>query len=138
ASPNPVQAGNNISYTQVVVNTGTAAATSATFTEVIPVNTTFQALTSPAGWTCSTPAVGGTGTISCTDPSVAAGSDGTFQVQVQVNSGVTPPSTITDTVTVSPGTAGSNSVTTTDPVASSTQADLALSSATSPSGQVLS
>ena len=29
ASPNPVQAGNNITYTQVVTNTGTSAATAA-------------------------------------------------------------------------------------------------------------
>ncbi len=33
ASPNPVQAGSTITYTQVVTNTGTTAVTGATFTE---------------------------------------------------------------------------------------------------------
>ena len=49
ASPNPVQAGNNITYTQVVTNTGTTAATTATFTENTPANTTFVVDHAPGG-----------------------------------------------------------------------------------------
>src|SRR5262249_49438862 len=40
ASPNPVLQGGTITYTQVVTNTGTSAATGATFTESTPANTT--------------------------------------------------------------------------------------------------
>ncbi|PYX51553.1 MAG: hypothetical protein DMG79_02810 [Acidobacteria bacterium] len=65
ASPNPVQAGNNITYTQVVTNTGSSAATSGTFTESTPANTTLVSITPPAGWTCA----GFPGTP-CSNPSV--------------------------------------------------------------------
>jgi hypothetical protein len=39
---------------------------------------TFVSLASPAGWTCTTPAVGTNGTVSCTNPSLAAGSNVSF------------------------------------------------------------
>jgi uncharacterized repeat protein (TIGR01451 family) len=139
ASPNPVTPGSNITYAQVVTNTGSAAATTATYSDVVPVNTTFQSFVSPAGWTCVTPAVGGTGTVSCTNPSVAAGSTGNFQLQVQVNI-VAGGTVITDIVTVgaaNDANAGNNSATALDLVATAIQADLALSTSTSPSGQVL-
>jgi len=46
-----------------------------TFTETVPANTTFVSLTQPAGWLCSTPAVGGTGTITCTAATFASGAN---------------------------------------------------------------
>ena len=53
ATPNPVLAGNNITYTVVVKNNGAAPATTVAFSEAIPANTTFVSATpSPAtGWT---------------------------------------------------------------------------------------
>jgi uncharacterized repeat protein (TIGR01451 family) len=140
ASPNPVTPGSNITYAQVVTNTGSAAATTATYSNVVPANTTFQSLVSPAGWTCFTPAVGATGTVTCTNPSVAAGSIGNFQLQVRVNAAVAGGTVITDSVTVGAANdvnAGNNSAVALDLVATATQADLALSTSTSPSGQVL-
>ena len=75
-APSPVTAGNNITYTQVVTNTGPSNCSTATFTEAIPANTTFVSLTPvPAGWTCTT-----TGSISCTDTTVAPNSTSTFPV----------------------------------------------------------
>lgn len=128
ASPNPVLAGNNITYTQVVTNTGSSAATTATFTENTPANTTLVSITPPAGWTCTA------FPPTCTDPSVAAGSSGTFIVVYKV--GATTPSgtTITDTATVNAANQsfGANSATATDIVAAATQADLALSTAATP------
>ena len=41
ASPNPVVAGNNITYTQVVTNTGDCGRTTATFSEPTPPDTTL-------------------------------------------------------------------------------------------------
>lgn len=140
AAPNPVTPTSNITYTQIVANTGSAAATTATFSEATPANTTFQSLASPAGWSCTTPPVNGTGAISCTNPSVAAGSTGTFQLQVQVNAGTPGGTVITDTVTVgaaNDANAVNNSATATDLVATATQAELVLSTVTSPSGTVL-
>jgi uncharacterized repeat protein (TIGR01451 family) len=140
AAPNPVTPGSNITYTQVVTNTGSAAATTATYSDAVPANTTFQSLVAAAGWTCATPPVNGTGTVSCTNPSVAAGSSGTFTLQVRVAPAVAGGTVITNTVTVgaaNDAVAGDNSATATDLVATATQAELSLSTSTSPSGFVL-
>jgi len=128
ASPNPVQAGNPITYTQVVTNTGTTAATTATFTENTPANTTFVSITPPAGWTC------GAFPPTCTNPSVAGGTSGTFTVIYKVIAGTASGTTITDTATVNAANQsfGSNSATATDIVASATQADVALSTVATP------
>ncbi len=129
ASPNPVQAGNNITYTQTVTNTGSAAATGATFSESTPANTTFVSITPPAGWSCT----GFPGTP-CSNPSVAAGTSGTFTVVYTVASGTASGTTITDTATVNATNQafGANSATATDVVGAATQADLALATAGSP------
>ena len=140
ASPNPVTPLSNITYAQVVTNTGSAAATTATYSDPVPANTTFQALVPAAGWACVTPAVGATGTVTCTRASVPAGNVGNFQLQVRVNAGVAGGTVISDTVTVgaaNDANVGNNSATATDLVATATQADLSLSTSTSPSGQVL-
>jgi uncharacterized repeat protein (TIGR01451 family) len=129
ASPNPVAALGNITYTQKVTNTGATAATGATFTEATPANTTFVSLAAPAGWTCLTPPP-----ISCTDPSVAAGATGTFTVIYKVNTGTANGTIITDTATVNATNQsfGANSASATDIVGSATQADLALTTAATP------
>jgi uncharacterized repeat protein (TIGR01451 family) len=125
ASPNPVQLGNNITYTQVVTNTGSSAATTATFTESTPTGTSFVSITPPSGWTCAgfPP--------QCTDASVAAGASGTFTVDYKVNSGTS----ISDTVTVNAANQsfGANSASVTVPVATATQADVVLNSVATPS-----
>jgi uncharacterized repeat protein (TIGR01451 family) len=130
ASPNPVVAGSTITYTQVVTNTGSVAATGATFGEGTPANTTLTSIsTIPAGWTCASPPV------SCTNPSVAAGSSGTFTVVYTVTAGTASGTVITDTATVNAGNQafGANSTTAIDVVAAnSTQADLGLTTVGAP------
>ena len=109
-SPNPVVPGNNITYTQTVTNGGPFDAVNAVLTEAIPVNTTFQSIAisgaGAAGWSCSTPAVNGTGVITCTDADVPTGASGTatFTVVVQVNGGTATGTQIADTVSVTSGT----------------------------------
>jgi len=127
-SPNPVQAGNNITYTQVVTNTGSSAATSATFTENTPANTSFVSITPPAGWSCA-----GFPT-QCTNPSVGAGASGTFTVVYKVTAGTAAGMVISDTATVNAANQsfGANSATVTDVVATAGQADLALATAANP------
>jgi len=136
ASPVPVQAGNNITYTQVVTNGGPSAATSASFTETTPPNTTFFSISPPTGgWSCSTPTAGTAGTITCSNPSFAAGST-TFSVVLQVTAGTVHGTTINDTVTVSSATTDpnltNNSATATDIVALSTDADLVTTNVAAP------
>ena len=67
-APNPVATGSNITFTQTVKNSSGVSATGASLTQTTPPNTTFVSMTPPAGWTCGTkPAVGGTGTVTCTN-----------------------------------------------------------------------
>jgi uncharacterized repeat protein (TIGR01451 family) len=127
ASPVPVQATNNITYTQVATNAGPSTATTSSLTESTPPNTTFQSVTFPAGWSCTTPAVGGTGAITCTNPSFAPGT-ASFTVAVKVNAGTAAGTAINNTATITSSITdpnlGNNSATATDVVALATQADL--------------
>ena len=134
ASPYPVQAGSDITYTQTVTNLGSGTATNPTLTENTPANTTFVSLSAPPGTTCTTPAVGGVGAINCTSASAPAGSSGTVSLVVMVNAGTASGTIISNTVTVNSTNQafGSNSATATDVVATATQADVALSTAFSP------
>ena len=133
ASPNPVQAGNNITYTQVVTNTGSSAITNGTFSEATPANTSFVSITPPAGWVCT-----GFPASPCTATTVAAGTSGTFTVVYKVAGGTAAGTIITDTATVNASNQsyGANSATATDVLGTATQADVALSTAASPAGGV--
>jgi uncharacterized repeat protein (TIGR01451 family) len=109
ATPATVYAGNNITDTQTVTNNGPAAAAGVGFTEATPVNTTFQSVLAPAGWTCTTPAVGATGTVTCNDTaSLAASTSADIVVVLNVPSNVAI-GTITATSSVSATTSDPNS-----------------------------
>jgi uncharacterized repeat protein (TIGR01451 family) len=107
-SPATVSAGNNITFTQVFTNYG-GAATSGTagaqaITETIPPNTTFVSFGPTTGLTCSLPAVGATGTFTCTNTagaSMPVNTSATFTFVVQVNPGTPDGTVINDTVSVS-------------------------------------
>lgn len=103
-TPDPVYAGNDITYTQEVKNIGAVAATNPTFTQTTPVGTTFVSMTPPAGWSCTTPAAGATGTITCTANSgtLAAGAvTGDFVLVLKTDSTVAHGAIITETATAS-------------------------------------
>ncbi|HKW57029.1 MAG TPA: C25 family cysteine peptidase [Candidatus Acidoferrum sp.] len=141
-SPNPVLAGpgpgNVITYTQTVTNNGPQDALNAVFSEQIPTNTTFQSLNVPggSGWTCVAPAIGGTGTISCTNPDVANAASTTFTATVAVNTGVAAGTVITDVDNVTAGTSDpvltNNSATVQTTVGLATTADLSITNTASP------
>jgi uncharacterized repeat protein (TIGR01451 family) len=109
-APSPVVPGNNITYTQTVTNNGPVDGINATMTEVVPTNTTFQSIaisgSGAAGWSCSTPAVNGTGVITCTDADIPAGASGaaTFTVVVKVNAGTATGTQIADTISATSDT----------------------------------
>jgi uncharacterized repeat protein (TIGR01451 family) len=127
-APVHVVANTNYAYTQTVTNSGGAAAANASFTETIPTNTTFQSIVVPAGWTCVTPAVGATGTVTCTNPSLASGASASFPLTVKPNVGVAAGTVITETATVSTTTTDSNTTnntsTATSTVVATNTADL--------------
>ena len=102
----PVQAAadSNVTYTIEVVNDGPDASDTATLTDPLPASTTFVSLSSPAGWGCNLPSVGAGGNITCTNPSLSAGSDDTFSLVVHIAPGTTPGTTLTNVATVSSAT----------------------------------
>jgi endo-1,4-beta-xylanase len=57
-------------------------AANVSLTTAVPAHTTFQSLTTPEGWSCATPPVGGAGPITCTMPSLPAGGTGAFTLTV--------------------------------------------------------
>jgi len=135
-SPNPVLPGGNITYTQTVNNNGPQPALNVVFSESIPSSTTFVSLSSPAAWTCSTPAVGAIGTVTCTLPSNAENSLSTFGLVVQVGSGIVSGTTITDTDSVSSGVndnnLANNTATVATLVATPASADIAVTNMAAP------
>ncbi|HYC61829.1 MAG TPA: ExeM/NucH family extracellular endonuclease [Thermoanaerobaculia bacterium] len=103
-TPDPVTAGTNLTYTITLNNAGPSAAEPVTLTDTVPANTTFVSFTAPAGWSCSTPPVGGTGLISCNNPLIGLG-DQVFTLVVNVNPGTTNGTIITNTATAASGAA---------------------------------
>lgn len=104
-APAGVVAGSNLTYSIGVTNGGPDAAANAALTDVLPTGTTFVSLTAPAGWTCTTPAVGVTGTVSCTNPSVAFGTTAvTFTLVVLVAADAVEGTTVSNTASVTTST----------------------------------
>jgi len=136
ASPNPVTAGNSITYTQIVTNNGPSAADNATLVEAVPANTIFLSISSPAGWSCATPSSGGTGNLVCTNLSMASSTAATFSMSVRVNSGTANGTVITDTATVSSSVSdpnsGNNSASASTIVGTTAGAELTVTNAASP------
>ncbi|OAI39757.1 hypothetical protein AYO38_07075 [bacterium SCGC AG-212-C10] len=132
-SADPVTAGQNLTYTLTVNNAGLGAATLVAVSDTLPAGTTFVSLSSPPGWTCTTPAAGSGGTISCTNPSLASG-NAVLTVVVKVEASVASASVISNTATVSSTPADSNpandSATTTTTV--TTSADLSATKTDAP------
>jgi len=139
ASPNPVYAGNDVTFTQVVTNLGPASAALVAVSGSVPTGSTFVSLTKPNNnWTCTTPAVGGTGTYTCTDPTLASGGTGTFTLVVLVPAGTANGTQISNTVTVSENpnidvSMSNNSAAASTVVAGPTQADVAIVKTAAPS-----
>ena len=121
-SPDPVNAGNNLTYMITVTNNGPDAASSASWSDTLPAGTTFVSLPAVAGWSCTTGA-----TVSCSNPSFAVGS-AVFTLTVAVAPSVTAGTNISNTATVTSatgdGTTSNNSATETTTVSGS--ADLAI------------
>lgn len=108
ADSDDVNAGENVTYTITVHNGETYNADNATLNDTLPGNTTFVSLTKPDAWTCTTPAVGSGGTVSCTNPSFAANSDDVFILVVNVPANTPPTESYTNTATVGSSMPDSN------------------------------
>jgi uncharacterized repeat protein (TIGR01451 family) len=98
SAPSTVNSGSTLTYTIVVNNLGPDKDVRLKITDAAPKGTTFNSVTFPAG-TCTTPPVGGTGTITCSSATLASASNvtETLVVNVIASSGAT----ISDRATVS-------------------------------------
>jgi uncharacterized repeat protein (TIGR01451 family) len=82
----PIQPGENIEYLLSVQNRGASSANNVTLKDTLPPQTKFVSVSGPAGWTLTTPPVGGTGQVIATNASVPAGSAHTFTLVVNAPS----------------------------------------------------
>jgi uncharacterized repeat protein (TIGR01451 family)/CSLREA domain-containing protein len=89
-NPDPVEVGNNLTYTMAVENNGPSNATGVTMTDTLPAGVTFVSAT-PSQGTCT-----GTSTVTCALGSLAVGPIATVTLVVTP----TAPDTITNTATV--------------------------------------
>lgn len=133
-TPNPVLAGNNLTYTITVTNNGPATATNVSMKDTFPANTSFVSITTPGGWACPAPSAG---VQTCTNASVAANATATFTLVLKVTVGTVPGTALTNSATVSSSsttdpTNANNTATSTSNVASPTQSDVAILKTASP------
>jgi uncharacterized repeat protein (TIGR01451 family) len=135
ASPDPVLPGNDLSYSIVVTNNGPGDAATVTLNDALPPGVSFVSFDVPADWRTTTPAVGGTGTVTASNSTVANGDTATFTLVVRVDPAAAGGSTIRNTATVASETSDpmsdNNSATATTQVKGS-QADLAVVVTASP------
>ncbi len=87
--PQSANDGSNITYSYLITNNGAGVANNVTLKSVLPDNTTFVSVTPPAGITCTTPSVGGTGTVTCNVGSLNPSAGTTVLITVNINSGTT-------------------------------------------------
>lgn len=107
-SPDPVVAGTNLTYTINAKNNGPDPAAFIQVSDNVPASTTFVSLTSPAGWTCTTPAVGGTGAITCKKDTMAANETAAFTLVVRVDPCTAGNATISNTASIASTTSDPN------------------------------
>src|SRR5262249_27900928 len=110
-SPDPVIAGNNITYTINFTNNGPSDAQTVTVADAVPANTTFVSatVTTGTGWSTSAPAVGGTGNVVFSKATVATGETAVFTIVVKVNSNTTSGTVINNSAVAASTTTDPNS-----------------------------
>ena len=117
ASPDPVPSGQPVTYTIAASSNGPSTALAVTLTDQLSEQTTFESLLAPPDWSCDTPPVGESGTVTCTKPSVGPGEQGAFVLVANVNAGLPEGTRIDNTAAIAGSTfdpnAGNNSSTAT-------------------------
>lgn len=100
-SPNPVKTRTNLTYTLTVTNGGPGVASGVVASDTLPTGTVFSSVSATQG-SCTAPAVGSAGTVSCSVSSLSSGASFTVTLVVTVNAaGGT---TLNDTASVSANT----------------------------------
>src|SRR5207247_10051473 len=100
AAPDPVPTGSTLTYTLTVANAGPEAADQVVVSDTLPPGLTFQSAVAPADWSCTTPAPGGTGTLTCHVASLARDASATLTLAGNVDCSLVNGRTIPNTATV--------------------------------------
>jgi large repetitive protein len=96
----PALAGNDMQFDVTVINNGPASG-AVTLNDAVPAGMTFVSVSAPAGFSCTTPAVGASsGTVSCTAANMAVGS-ASFTIVFEIPSNTPSNTSFTNTATVS-------------------------------------
>lgn len=109
-APEPVEAGGLLTYTVVMFNAGPDAALDAEMLALLPDVVTYRSITAPlsnGSWSCTVPAIGGRGKVSCKIKCFGPGSSATFTITVRVDPCVGN-SNLTSTMIAASTTADSN------------------------------
>jgi uncharacterized repeat protein (TIGR01451 family) len=118
-TPDPIAAGQSLTYTATVINHGPSDATTVSFDDTLPSGETFVSLSAPPSWSCTTPAVGSAGAVSCQINKLAAGDESILTLTVAVDATAPGGTVLTNTATVAamtPDPLDNNSATTTTTV----------------------
>jgi uncharacterized repeat protein (TIGR01451 family) len=99
-SPDPVAPGSYVLYPITATNAGPDSAAEASLTATLPIGLDFGAVSSPAGWSCTTPLLGFPGAVTCTDASFSPGS-AHFALTANVYPGITTDTTLSLPLAVS-------------------------------------
>jgi uncharacterized repeat protein (TIGR01451 family) len=101
--------GSALQYTIIVSNNGPSDAAAVTMTDVLPAALRFTSLVTPGGWSCTTPAPGANGTVTCSLASMTAGSGASFTLNVVIDPATVPGTTISNTAQTGSSTPDANS-----------------------------
>jgi uncharacterized repeat protein (TIGR01451 family) len=102
-SPHAVAPGADVTYAIAATNGGAFDAADATMTATLPSDLGFESVSTPAGWSCTTPAVGAAGAMTCTKARFAVGSM-TFSLTAKAAAGITADKIVSLAVVVSSST----------------------------------
>lgn len=101
-----VHSGDNFAFSVLINNYGPDAAQTVTFTAAVPSNATFVSVSQASGpvFNCSSPAVGATGSTTCTIASLDSGDIAQFTFVYKADTGLTTGTVIEGTSTISSAT----------------------------------
>jgi uncharacterized repeat protein (TIGR01451 family) len=122
-SPDPVHPGQDLTYTITATQVAGGSASTVHLSDTLPAGTTFRSLAAPGSWSCTTPAVGGTGTVSCDIGTLGSGASDVFTLVVRPDASTPDATVLTNTPAISSATADSNSANDSDPENTTVQAN---------------
>jgi len=92
SGPDTAAPGVNVTYSASLLNVGVDAASGVSLDEPLPPGSTFVSFSQTSGpaMSCSTPAVGATGSVNCSLASFAAGASITYDLTIKVDASAVP------------------------------------------------